>query len=241
MQLSRAMIEIADVTKAYGYAPVLRGVSLTVERGQSVALLGANGSGKSTLLRLIAGLSRADAGAIRVGGWDMPAEAQQVRQHIGLVSHKSLLYPALTARENLVFFARLYSVPHDDTTILALLARVGLRKRASSIVRNFSRGMQQRLSIARALLHNPDVLLLDEPYTGLDQEASVVLDDLLHSAHAEQRTVLLTTHDLQRVPHIAERTVILHKGVIAYDAVASLTGTQLAQEYQRITGEVASI
>jgi heme exporter protein A len=232
---TRPIIEIDRLVKTFGFLPVLRQVSLSIPRGQFVALLGANGSGKSTLLRLIAGLIKPGEGEIRVGGWLIPAEAAAVRPQIGMVSHKALLYDNLTARENLRFYARLYNLPADqaEARIQELLQQVGLWKRGESLVRTFSRGMQQRLSIARALLHNPHVLLFDEPHTGLDQEAGAALDALLQSAHAAGHTIIMTTHELDRAARLAERAIIIHRGKVAYDAA---TTPALPVLYREITG-----
>ncbi len=235
-----AIIQIENLSKTYGFAPVLKGISLEIERGQFVALLGPNGSGKSTLLRLIAGLAKASHGTIRVGGWLIPHEVQQVRQHIGVVSHKALLYPSLTALENLAFFARLYRLPDDTNVLLPLLEKVGLKKRAHSLVKTFSRGMLQRLSIARALVNDPSVLLFDEPYTGLDQESSATLDGLLKDAHGQGRTILMTTHHLERVPLLAERVIVLHCGQLVLDTLVTMTGSELVAHYTQLTGERVS-
>src|SRR5690606_12847949 len=163
---SSPLIQTHSLVKVFGLVPVLKKLDLSIERGECVALLGPNGSGKSTLLRLLSGLSKPTSGTITVGGWELPREAAAVRAQIGMVSHKPLLYENLTARENLHFFARLYNLSpaERDERMNALLERVGLARRAGDLIRTYSRGMQQRLSIARALLHNPDVLLLDEPY-----------------------------------------------------------------------------
>lgn len=237
--LPRAMIQVQNLSKVYGYRHVLRALSLEVARGQSVALLGSNGSGKTTLLRLICGLATPTSGTIEVGGWSIPQETAQVRQHIGVVSHKSLLYPTLTALENLTFFAQLYSLSQTPADLLALLDRVGLRKRAHSLVKTFSRGMLQRLSIARALVNDPGVLLLDEPYTGLDQAASAVLDTLLQQARSDGRTLLMTTHHLERVPLLTDRVVVLHGGQVALDIPTEISAADLVRRYIEITGEVA--
>lgn len=234
-----AVIEVRGLVKAYGFLPVLKKLDLDVHQGTTVALLGPNGSGKSTLLKLIAGLSKPTDGTIRVGGWDMPKEANAVRAQIGMVSHQSLLYANLTARENLHFFATLYNLKDDELNnrIDSLLEQVGLKKRAGSLVRTFSRGMQQRLSIARALLHDPHVLLFDEPYTGLDQDAATILDDLLNKAKGEQRTILIATHQLERAANIADRVVILARGTIGYDQPDhQFDGYKLAHIYTDITG-----
>jgi heme ABC exporter ATP-binding subunit CcmA len=232
-----AMIEVKALTKAYGYKPVLRKLDLTVQRGEFVALLGPNGSGKSTLLKLLTGLSRPTGGEITIGGWQMPQEAAAVRAQIGVVGHQALLYEALSARENLRFFARLYNLRDADDRITERIAAVGLARHADQPVRTYSRGMQQRLSIARALLHDPAVLFFDEPYTGLDQDAAALLDELLLSAHQAGRTVVMTTHDLARAAQLCQRVVILSRGVVAYDAPATnLDGITLAAHYAEVTG-----
>ncbi len=233
------MIEISDLTKIYGLLPVLKSLDLTIYQGEFVALLGPNGSGKSTLLRLMSGLSKPSQGTIRIGGWEIPSEAMAVRAQIGMVSHKPLLYENLTAYENLNFFAKLYNLSAEvrETRIAELLRQVGLHKRADSLVRTFSRGMQQRLSIARALIHEPDVLFFDEPYTGLDQDAGDMLYGLLKDAHNTQRTIIMTTHQLQRVPQLATRAIILSRGKIAYqDNVEQLSANELATIYTQATG-----
>jgi len=229
------LIEIRGLVKAFGLLPVLRKLDLQIQRGEFVALLGPNGSGKSTLIRLLSSLSKPSAGEIRIGGWLLPDEAMAVRAQIGLVGHQPLLYGNLSARENLQFFARLYNL-NDERRIDTLLAEVGLAKRAFDIVRTFSRGMQQRLSIARALLHNPDVLLFDEPYTGLDQDASAILDDLLQQAQGGGRTIVMATHQLERAARLASRVVILSRGTVGYDApTTDLDAMTLAAQYTQVT------
>jgi heme exporter protein A len=230
------LIETHALSKAYGWQPVLRKLEFTIERGEFVALLGANGSGKSTLLRIIAGLSKPTAGTISVGGWELPREAAAVRAQIGLVSHKPLLYENLTARENLLFFCRLYNLDDHEGRIARGLERVGLTKRGGDLVRAYSRGMQQRLSIARALLHEPDVLLMDEPHTGLDQDANATLDRLLSEAHAEGHTIVMTSHELERASRLASRAVILSRGQIVYDAPMT---PDISTRYFEATGTVA--
>ena len=214
-----AIIEAEGLSKAFGGMPVLRSLNFNVRRGEFVALLGANGSGKSTLLRLLSGLSKPTAGAIRIGGWEMPREAMALRSQIGLVAHQPLLYENLTARENLEFFGKLYGIGIDERErrIAEALQSVGLTKRAGGLVRAFSRGMKQRLSIARATLHQPDILLLDEPYSGLDQAAIERLDELLSTATEDGGTIIMSTHQLERIPRQARRALVLARGRIAFD------------------------
>lgn len=238
-----AIIQTHALVKAFGLQPVLRRLDLSINRGDYVALLSPNGGGKSTLLRLLAGLSKPTSGRITFGGWELPAEAAAVRAQIGMVSHKVLLYENLSARENLRFFARLYNLPRAEAEarIETLLKRVGLARRQHDLVRTYSRGMQQRLSIARALLHDPHVLLFDEPYTGLDQDASRALDELLAEAHDEGHTIVMATHDLNRAATLASRVVILARGAVGFDRPsAELTPASLAAAYSEVTGMVTA-
>lgn len=233
------IIAVENVTKTFDVLPILRKLTLHVAHGEFLALLGANGSGKSTLLRLLAGLSQPDSGTIRIGGWQLPREAGRVRAQIGLVSHKLLLYEHLTARQNLRFFSRLYNLRGEQAQarLEALLAQVGLAQRADDAVRTFSRGMAQRLSIARALLHDPAILLLDEPYSGLDQEAAAVLDNILCQAHAEGRTIVMVTHEIERAARLPSRVAILAHGVIAFDCPSADVpdAAWLAARYAEVT------
>lgn len=230
------MIEIKGLTKQYGYNSVLRGVNLHIAAGEFVTLLGANGAGKSTLLRIVATLLKPTDGVVQVGGWQLPHFAEQVRAHIGWVSHNSLLYGDLTAVENLLFFAKLYRLDNAAERVNAALKLVGLAARQRDPVRTFSRGMVQRLTLARATLHQPDVLLLDEPYTGLDQDAAHLLDSLLQQEKANGRTILMITHDLLHGLNLCDRAVILHRGQIVHDQpTATLSPANFVTLYQTVT------
>lgn len=214
------MIQIEGLVKQYGQNPVLRGVNLRVRQGEFVALVGSNGAGKTTLMRIVAALLPPTAGNVTVGGWQLPQFAHKVRRHIGLVSHQSLLYNDLTAAENLLFFAKLYQLENPQEQVMQALRGVGLFARQRDAVRTFSRGMVQRLTIARATLHEPDVLLLDEPYTGLDQDASYLLDELLQREVENGRTILMITHDLVHGLNVCHRIAILHQGKIVHEAAS---------------------
>lgn len=209
------MIQIEGLVKQYGLNPVLRGINLAVRQGEFVTLVGPNGAGKSTLLRIVATLLKPTAGQVLIGGWPLPQYAHQVRRHIGLISHHAMLYGDLTAAENLSFFARLYQLDNQAERTTAALKQVGLLARRHDPVRTFSRGMLQRLTIARATLHQPDILLLDEPYTGLDQDAARLLDRLLQQETAQGRTILMITHDLAHGLNLCQRIAILHRGKIS--------------------------
>jgi heme exporter protein A len=241
--MSKPLILISQLTRVYDVLPVLRQLDLTIMRGECVALLGANGSGKSTLLRLLSGSAKPTSGSIRVGGWELPREAAAVRAQMGMVSHKPLLYENLTARENLLFFARLYqlSAKQQAERIPSLLARVGLAKRAHDRVRGFSRGMQQRLSLARALLHQPDILLLDEPHTGLDQEGAAMLDALILELCQGGQTIVMATHELERAARLASRAVLLARGQIVHDTpMEGMSGSELIMRYNEKTARRAN-
>jgi heme exporter protein A len=232
------MIQTRALTKVFGLKPVLRGVDLEVAPGEFVALLGPNGAGKTTLLRILASLSRPTLGSASVAGFPLPSHADEVRRRLGVLSHHPLLYGDLTAEENLRFYARLYGVADAEARIAARLEQVGLAARRRELVRTFSRGMQQRLSIARAVMHDPEVMLFDEPYTGLDQDASSMLDGVLREVAARGRTVLMTTHDLARGLALADRVVILSRGVITFSARrGEMNEIELAHAYASVVNQ----
>ncbi|GAB4568919.1 MAG: ABC transporter ATP-binding protein [Anaerolineae bacterium] len=237
------MIEIRGLVKAFGLLPVLRGLDLQIERGAFVALLGPNGSGKTTLMRILAALSKPTAGTVRIGGWELPGEAAAVRAQLGVVAHQPLLYDGLTARENLNFYAEMYGLPRAtrQARIDAVLERVGLLPRADDLVRTFSRGMQQRLAIARAILHDPHVLLFDEPYTGLDQDAGLMLDTLLRDIAADGHTIIMTSHDLNRALALSTHVAILSRGKIGYfGASEAIQAAAFPALYAEVTGAAST-
>ena len=212
------MIIVKKLVKRFGLKTILRGLDFSVESGEFVALLGPNGAGKTTFLRILATLSRPSMGLVKVAGHHLPHEAAHVRAKLGVVSHMPLLYPDLTAEENLRFYAQMYGITNYQSRITEVLGLVGLENRRKDLVRTFSRGVQQRLAIGRAVIHDPEVMLFDEPYTGLDQDASEMLDDVLRSVAAEGRTVVMTSHDLARAEDLATRFDILSRGVITASA-----------------------
>ena len=214
------MITTKKLVKRFGLKAVLRGVDFNVQPGEFVALLGPNGAGKTTFLRILASLSRPSLGEVSVAGYRLPNEAAAVRARLGVVSHLPLLYGDLSAEENLRFYGRMYGISNLETRITEVLEMVGLENRRRDLVRTFSRGMQQRLAIGRAVLHDPDVMLFDEPYTGLDQDASSMLDEVLKTVAARGRTVVMTSHDLARAEDLATRFDILSRGVISASATS---------------------
>lgn len=220
------MITVRRLSKRFGLKTVLRDLHFEAARGEFVALMGPNGAGKTTFLRILSSLSKQTAGVVTLAGYSLPAQSAQVRSRLGVVSHLPLLYGDLTAQENLTFFGRMYSVDHLPERISEVLDFVGLSARRNDQVRTFSRGMQQRLAIGRAILHDPDVLLLDEPHTGLDQDACEMLDHLLADVSAQGKTVVMTSHDLARVENLASRFDVLTRGRIC----ASIQRTDLARD-----------
>lgn len=208
------MIKVKKLVKRFGLKTILNGLDFDVSSGEFVAFLGPNGAGKTTFLRILASLTKPTYGSVSIAGFQLPQQASSVRRNLGVLSHQPLLYIDLTAEENLKFFGRIYDVPNIPERIKEVLEIVGLSKRTKDIVRTFSRGMQQRLAIARAVIHDPELLLLDEPYTGLDQDACAMLDNILRSVSSEGRTVVMTSHDMARVEEIASRFDILSKGKI---------------------------
>lgn len=210
---SRA-VWVRDLRRRFGAVQVLRGLDLEVTRGEQVALLGANGSGKTTLLRILAGLVAPDSGEVSVLGTAVPG-GPELRRRLGMLGHETWLYSDLSGRENLSFYARLYGVEGEDRVAGALEA-VGLAETADRAVRTYSRGMTQRLSLARAALHEPELLLLDEPYTGLDPNGAELLREMLETLHGRGITVLLATNDLERGLEGADRAVLLRGGRLAW-------------------------
>jgi heme exporter protein A len=201
-------LEVVGLTKRFGHVRALRGVAFTLGAGESLAVFGPNGAGKTTLLRVLAGLLKPDGGEVRFTGERLERANSAHRRRVGFISHHSLLYDGLTAAENLVFYARLYGIAAPRAAAASALDGVGLAERAADPVGTFSRGMVQRLAIARALLHDPQVMLLDEPFSGLDQRAAAALRDLLARLRAERRTMVLVTHNIDEGLELATHVAI---------------------------------
>jgi len=226
-------VQIEGLNKSFGGHLALRGVNLTVNRGEFLTVFGPNGAGKTTLLRILATLAKPSSGKVRVSGLDAGKGSIEIRRQVGYVPHQTLLYDDLTACENLKFYGRMYDVPDLESRIQALAHRMGLTSQLHRFVRTLSRGIQQRFSIVRALLHDPSVLLLDEPETGLDQQAYAMMVEMLN---AGARTVIMTSHRLEGSLELAGRVVILASGRISYDAPKSaLDKDAFASVYARYT------
>lgn len=237
------MIETLKLEKAFGYRQALKSTTLTVDAGQVVALAGPNGAGKSTLLRILATLSRPTRGRVAINRIEIPEGAMAARANIGYVGHQTLLYDELTVYENLRYYARLYAIDKSDARIREVAKQVGIEKRLTDTVRTLSRGYQQRAALARALLHRPRVLLFDEPWTGLDQNSSSVLNAIFENARQSGITVLFSTHEFERSLNAVDRALILRNGKIVYDGAKSEwnDAAGFAQVYAKEMGRARKI
>ncbi|MBI4446244.1 MAG: ABC transporter ATP-binding protein [Acidobacteria bacterium] len=222
MPPSTPILTLSHVSKNYGIVTALRDVNLEVYPGDFIALFGPNGAGKTTLLKIVASLVPPTRGELV---FHVP-QPGKVRQLIGYVSHQSLVYNEMTAVENLVFYGKLYGLTDLQHTVEGLLEKIGLWEARHQLVRGFSRGMKQRLTLARALLHRPEILLLDEPYTGLDQHASRLLTHMLRDLRDEHKTILLITHNLSEGLELSNRVIIQNRGEFVFEA----TRASLARE-----------
>ncbi len=207
-------VEVAGVWKFYGDFPALREITFSVEPGACMALLGRNGAGKTTLLRIIAGLSRPGRGQVKI--WGTENRDRATRAAVGILGHGISLYDELSAEENLRLFARIHGIADAKGAAAEWLERTGLDRVKDGLVREFSRGMRQRLAVARAFLHNPSVLLLDEPFTALDDRAIALLQGLLRGAIEDGRTVIISTHQLREALELATHVTLLVRGRLAH-------------------------
>lgn len=232
------MIQVQGLVKSFGHTYALHEINLDVAQGQFLAIVGPNGAGKTTLLRILATLLKPSSGSVSIDGLDLASSSGEIRRRIGFVSHQSLTYGRLTVEENLRFYGRLYDVDELEGRVNSLLHLVGLETRRHDPARTLSRGMLQRLSIARAIVHQPSLLLLDEPYTGLDQQAAEMLRTLLQTVNAESRTVLMTTHNLERALELCDTVAILSSGRIVHETASEpLSADGLREIYWEHVGE----
>lgn len=229
-------IDTKKLTKVFGDRKALDKVSIEVPEGAFLSIFGPNGAGKTTLVRTLATLSRATSGTALVAGFDAKEEPDKVREHIGLISHNPMLYPDLTAMENLMFTAQLYGVVNAKERVRELLRAVELDHRRFDVVRTFSRGMTQRLSIARALMNDPDVVFLDEPYAGLDPHAVEIFDGLIEQLR-DGRTFIMVSHDLQKGFDVCTHALVLARGrVVSYAPKEDIDFEQFRQLYRETVG-----
>ena len=228
-------VEIQGLTKSFGTQTALRGIDLRVAAGSSVAIFGPNGAGKTTLIKILATILKPSSGKIWLDGRDIQENAEGIRRLIGVITHQTFLYSNLTAYENLDFYSRMFDVPQRKERIHEVLNIVGMPSRIHDRVGTLSRGMQQRISIARLLLPKPRIILLDEPETGLDQQATTLLWDALRLEGKPPYTIIHTTHNLARGFETCERMLILARGEIVYDREKnSIDITDLKQAYQHV-------
>ena len=228
--MSAPLLTLRGIEKRYASVTALGGIDLELSAGESIAILGPNGAGKSTLLRIIAGLAHPTSGTLEFAG------GKHDRRRIGYLGHSTLLYPELTARENLLFTGRLHGLADPAARADQLLEEVGLTEWRDRRTRTFSSGSSQRLSIARALVHDPRLVLLDEPFTGLDQASAERLSQRLTSLRDSGRSLVLVTHDLRRAEELADRVLIMERGRVRFCASAGEPGTEdLQRTYAAIT------
>jgi len=229
-------LEVQDLSRTFGARKALDGVSFELPRGAFLSIFGPNGAGKTTMLKVLSTLTNPSKGSAKVVGLDVVQDAVELREHIGFISHNPLLYPDLTAEENLEFFAEIYCIDDPKDRVRELLAAVELDHRRFDAVRTFSRGMTQRLSIARALLHHPEVIFLDEPYSGLDPHAMDILDSLIASVRSEH-TFVMISHDLQKGLELCSHALILAKGkVVLFDERDALDPDEFKTTYRDTVG-----
>jgi heme ABC exporter ATP-binding subunit CcmA len=210
------MIQVEGICKSFGKIFAIRDIELNVKRGDFLTIVGPNGAGKTTLLKILSTLMKPTRGEGKIAGFDLRKEKEELRKRIGMASHRSFLYDNLTAYENLKFYGKLYEVKNLGERIKELIDEVGLGSRLYDAVGTLSRGMKQRLSIARSIIHNPVVLLLDEPFTGLDQWSAQRLEEILNKLRREEKTIIMTTHNLSRCLGLSDMVAIQNWGKIQY-------------------------
>jgi len=206
------IIRVLDLQKDFGYLQALSGISFDLNKGEFLTIFGPNGAGKTTLIKVLTGLTRPTSGSAHIDGFDVLEGNAELRNQIGVISHTTCLYPDLTALENFLFYAKLYGLDDPEKRANESIREAGLQLRRHDPVRTYSRGMQQRMAIARATLHDPSVLFLDEPFTGLDLRATNALKNHLHNLHTGKRTIIMTTHDMSCGLELCDRVAIQNKG-----------------------------
>ena len=231
-----AAVETRHISKVFGARKALDDVSFALPEGSFLSIFGPNGAGKTTLLRVLSTLARPTSGEVVIDGIDAREHPEEVRERIGLISHQSMLYPDLTAEENLLFYAKLYGVEDPQARVDELLRAVGLSHRKLDAVRTFSRGMTQRASIARALVHDPRIVLLDEPYSGLDPHAVGIFDELIASVRGD-RTFVMVSHDLAKGFAMCTHALVLSRGrAVSFAEKEELDFDEFSQLYRDVVG-----
>ena len=234
-----AVISAENLTRKFGRRRAVDDVTVSVGAGEALVVFGPNGAGKTTLLRILGGILRPTSGRARIGDVLMPGGAQ-VRRRIGIVSHHSLLYDALTARENVEFAGRLYRVPNPHESAERALSAMQIMDRADTRVAELSRGMRQRVSVARAIVHQPDVVLADEPFTGLDVIGARALTSLLFQARGRGAALVIVTHNIDEGLSLATRAVVMNAGkIVSSDERSSIDGATFAERYAQMVSNDA--
>ncbi|HKN58886.1 MAG TPA: heme ABC exporter ATP-binding protein CcmA [Gemmatimonadaceae bacterium] len=226
------IVEVAELTRAFGARQALAGVTFSLAPGECLALFGPNGAGKTTLLRVLAGLLRPTSGNVRISGVRLPGGAP-ARSGVGLISHQTMLYEALSPRENVSFAARLYRIRDAKSRVEDSLRRMSMLERADAPVRSLSRGMQQRVSIARAMVHGPQLVLADEPYSGLDDSGARALTALLGELRSAGTATIVVTHNLIEGLSLATHAAVMQRGrFVRYDSVDRIDASSYATTYR---------
>ncbi len=211
-------IHIERLSKSFGSLQALNAIDLSVGEGEFLTIFGPNGAGKTTLLRILSSLTKPTTGRILVAGHEIRKEPQEIRKSVGFISHQPFLYESLSAFENIRFFASMYGISDADEKATEVIRRVGLQNRAHGLVRTFSSGMKQRLAVARAIVHDPKILLLDEPYSGLDQHGTRIFNEMLKLLKTQKRTILMTTHNISEGFELSDRVAILSNGTFVFES-----------------------
>ena len=235
------MLKAEKITKKIGNKTILHSIDLNIAEGEFITVFGPNGAGKSTLLKILSMLMKPSSGSLTINGANALEDTAGVRGSVGVISHQTLLYDNLTADENLQFYGRMYGVDNLRDRVSEALSEVGLELAFNDPVRTFSRGMQQRLAIARAILHQPEILFLDEPYTGLDQQAVEILNGVLTRLSIKDRTVFMITHNFEQGLDLSDRVLIINRGRLAFAGNAKgFTPGKMKQVYMEVLGGAVS-
>lgn len=230
------MIAIEGLTKTIGEKNILRGISLKVNQGETIGILGPNGAGKSTILKIVGGLMKPSSGTVTIDGFTLKSDPLLLKNKIGFLAHNSYLYDHFSPLENLKFFGSLYRIENCEAKAKELIREVGLTFFMHEPVRSFSRGMIQRLAIARAIIHDPEILILDEPHTGLDQQAVKLLNDVILKMKAKGATILMVTHDFAQTVETCDRILIMKQGSVIDDF--AVTDRNVDFIYEKYLGQV---
>lgn len=230
-------IQVEGLSKSFSSCYALKSIDLQLNYGEHLAVVGPNGAGKTTLIKVLATIMNPTSGKMLIAGLNPKKNAREIRRRLGVVTHQTYFYSNLTACENLEFYSRMYDIPRNRERINEVVDMVGMSQRLHDRIGTLSRGMQQRLSIARALLHKPEIILLDEPETGLDQQALSILWQVLKGDKDKPRTVVVTTHNLEYALRFGDCAIIICKGKIVYrEKTCGLDLPAFKKAYQECTG-----